>query len=161
MYKNILVAYDGSDSAKLAMKGALELGKKLGSNITALWVRDSLPHFVETIDEIQEEKEVTDVYERKLTDEVNQFAIKENITIDFITLSGDPAKLVVDYATKFHSDLIVTGHTSHHNLWGNLLGNTADKISDHAPCNVLIVRHKKPVKASAVNAKFHRGGISD
>lgn len=161
MYKNILVAYDGSDSAKLAMKGALELGKKLGSGITAIWVRDSLPHFVETIDEIQEEKETTDAYERKLAAEVSEFATKENISIDFVTLPGNPAKVVVDYANKFHSDLIVTGHTSHHNLWGNLLGNTADKISDHAPCNVLIVRHKNTVKPSAINAKFQREGISD
>lgn len=143
MYKNILVAYDGSNSAKLALKGAVELGKKLGSNLTALWVKDSLPHFVETIDEIQVEKEITDSYEQRLLNEISEFAMKEGINIDFVTLGGNPAKIVVDYAIKFNSDLIVTGHTSHHNLWGNLLGNTADKISDHAPCNVLIVRKKK------------------
>ncbi len=143
MYKNILVAYDGSDSAKLAIKGALELGKKLGSNITALWVRDSVIHFPETVDEIQEEKEAADTYEQQLANEIDELAEKEGINIDFVSLPGNPAKVVVDYATKFQSDLIVTGHTSHHNLWGNLLGNTADKISDHAPCNVLIVRKKK------------------
>lgn len=161
MYKNILVAYDGSDSAKLAMKGALELGKKLGSTITALWVRDSLPHFVETIDEIQEEKEIADSFEQRLTDEINEIVTKENVNIDFVSLSGNPAKVIVDYAEKFHSDLIVTGHTSHHNLWGNLLGNTADKISDHAPCNVLIVRQKSPAKPRPLNSTFIRGGISD
>ncbi|HEX5154022.1 MAG TPA: universal stress protein [Parafilimonas sp.] len=149
MYKNILVAYDGSDSAKLAIKGAIELGRKLGSGITALWVRDSLPHFAETIDEIEEEKEVTNSYEQKLSDEIEELEQKEGFSIDFISLPGNPAKVVVEYATKFHSDLIVTGHTSHHNLWGNLLGNTADKISDHAPCNVLIVRKKK----SELNAR--------
>lgn len=142
MYKNILVAYDGSNSAKLALDGAIEIGKKLGSPITALWVKDSLPHFAETIDEIQEEREVADSFEQKLSTEIEQLAQKEGINIDFVSLSGNPAKVVVDYATKFHSDLIVTGHTSHHNLWGNLLGNTADKISDHAPCNVLIIRRK-------------------
>lgn len=142
MYKNILVAYDGSESSKLAMKGAIELGKKLGSSITVLWVRDSLPHFAETIDEIEEEKEVTSSYEQKLSDEIDALEHKEGVNIDFVSLPGNPAKVVVEYAAKFHSDLIVTGHTSHHNLWGNLLGNTADKISDHAPCNVLIVREK-------------------
>lgn len=161
MYKNILVAYDGSDSAKLAMKGALELGKRLGSSITALWVRDSLPHFVETIDEIQEEKEIADSYEQKLAEDVSGFVTKENINIDFVSLPGNPAKVVVDYAEKFHSDLIVVGHTSHRNLWGNLLGNTADKISDHAPCNVLIVRQKSSPKTGAVNPTFTREEISD
>jgi nucleotide-binding universal stress UspA family protein len=143
MYKKILVAYDGSDSAKLALTGALDLGKKLGSSITALWVRESLPHFAETIDEIQEEKEVADSFEQKLLQEITRVAQTEGINIDFVTLPGNPAKVVVEYATQFQSDLIVTGHTSHRNLWGNLLGNTADKISDHAPCDVLIVRRKK------------------
>jgi nucleotide-binding universal stress UspA family protein len=148
MYKNILVAYDGSDSAKLAMKGALELGKKLGSNITALWVRDSVPHFPETVDEVQEEREAADSYEQQLSGEIDQLALKEGVNIDFVSLPGNPAKVVVDCARKFNSDLIVTGHTSHHNLWGNLLGNTADKISDHSPCNVLIVRKKNNDKAT-------------
>jgi nucleotide-binding universal stress UspA family protein len=161
MYKNVLVAYDGSNSSKLAMKAALELGKKLGSTLTALWVRDSLPHFAETIDEIQEEKQIVDTYDQKMASEVNEFSIKENINIHFVSLPGNPAKVIVDYATKFHSDLIVTGHTSHNNLWGNLLGNTADKISDHAPCNVLIVRQKNQVNPVVVKPQIHKGGISD
>lgn len=142
MYKNILVAFDGSGAAKYALKEAADIGKKLGATITALWVRDSLPHFPETIDEVQEEKDASETYEQQLSGSIDQLAQKEGVNIDFVSLPGNPAKIVIDYATKFHSDLIVMGHTSHHNLWGNLLGNTADKISDHAPCDVLIVRKK-------------------
>ena len=142
MYKNILIAYDGSDAAKFALKEAIEIGRKLGSNITALWVRNGLPHFPETIDEVQEEKEAADTYEQHLSGAIDELAKTEGVHIDFVSLPGNPAKIIIDYATKFHSDLIVMGHTSHHNLWGNLLGNTANKISDHAPCSVLIVRKK-------------------
>jgi nucleotide-binding universal stress UspA family protein len=34
----------------------------------------------------------------------------------------------------------VVGHSDHSGLWGRLLGDTADRISDHAHCSVLIVK---------------------
>ena len=37
-------------------------------------------------------------------------------------------------------DLIVIGHSDHSALWGRLLGDTADRIADQAPCSVLIVK---------------------
>ena len=37
-------------------------------------------------------------------------------------------------------DLVVVGHSDHSELWGRLLGDTADRISDHAHCSVLIVK---------------------
>jgi nucleotide-binding universal stress UspA family protein len=37
-------------------------------------------------------------------------------------------------------DLIVIGHSDHSELWRRLLGDTADRIADHASCSVLIVK---------------------
>lgn len=142
MYKKILIAYDGSKAARFALSEAAQIGKLLNAALFALWVHDSLPHFSETIDEVQEEKEASGMYEQQLAGTVREIVKKENIKIDFVTLPGNPAKVIVEYAKNLHADLIVMGHTGHHNLWGNLLGNTADKISDHAPCDVLIVRNK-------------------
>ena len=33
-----------------------------------------------------------------------------------------------------------TIHSDHSELWGRLLGDTADRIADHAQCSVLIVK---------------------
>jgi len=37
-------------------------------------------------------------------------------------------------------DLIVVGHSDHSELWGRMLGDTADRMADHAHCSVLIVK---------------------
>lgn len=38
-------------------------------------------------------------------------------------------------------DAIVVGHAYHSEPWGRLLGDTANRLSDHERCRVLIVKH--------------------
>jgi len=140
MYKNILVAYDGSDGAKRALEQALNLAKELGSSITALWVRGSLPHYPETVDEVEEVKGAADAFLQKLSKELVHYSRRNNIDIKADTRSGHPAKTIVDYAKENNFDLIVLGHRGHSGLWGDFLGHTTDKVSENAHCSVLIVR---------------------
>jgi nucleotide-binding universal stress UspA family protein len=51
-----------------------------------------------------------------------------------------PAKNVLQVAKDGGYDLSVVGHSDHSELRGRLLGDTADRISDHAHCGVLIVK---------------------
>lgn len=44
------------------------------------------------------------------------------------------------YALEVGADLLIIGHSGHSGIWGRLLGTTADKVVDHAPCSVLVVR---------------------
>jgi len=62
------------------------------------------------------------------------------IRIPCETRRGHPAKMIVKFADEGGCDLIVIGHSDHSELWGRLLGDTADRISDHAHCSVLIVK---------------------
>jgi nucleotide-binding universal stress UspA family protein len=140
MYKKMVVGYDGSDGSKTALIRALNLAKDLGSEITALWIRGKLPHYPETIDEIEEEKDATDAFFEKLKEEIAAFSRKYAIPIKARSESGHPAKAIMDYASRMQCDLIVLGHRGHSGLWGNLLGHTADKVSENAHCSVLIVR---------------------
>jgi nucleotide-binding universal stress UspA family protein len=61
---------------------------------------------------------------------------------------GHPARTLLKVAETGKYDLIVLGHSGHSRLWGRVLGHTADRVSEHADCNVLIVR-----KAIAANSK--------
>jgi len=56
------------------------------------------------------------------------------------TRAGHPAQEIVRAAEQHRADLIVVGHSRHSSVWGRFLGSTAEKISRHAPCSVLIVR---------------------
>ena len=48
--------------------------------------------------------------------------------------------MIVSFAAEQKCDLIVVGHSDHSEMWGRLLGDTADRISDHAHCSVMIVK---------------------
>jgi nucleotide-binding universal stress UspA family protein len=140
MYNKILVAYDGSEGSKRALEQASHLAKELGSSIIALWVRASLPHYPETVDEVEEEREAANGFSRKITKEILEYSKKIGIDIIADSCSGHPAKTIVDYAKENNVDLVVLGHAGHSGLWGHFLGHTADKVSENAHCSVLIVR---------------------
>ena len=53
---------------------------------------------------------------------------------------GHAAQALPHYAMEVGADRLVIGHSGHSAIWGRLLGTTADKVVDHAPCSVLVVR---------------------
>jgi nucleotide-binding universal stress UspA family protein len=140
MFKKILVGFDGSEGAKLALKEAVKLAKQLNSEITALWVKSSLPHFPETIDEIEEENSLANSYFKKLTKEVHTIGNEFGKEIKIISKPGNPAKTIIEYAENNSCNLLVMGSKGNSGLWGNLLGHVSDKVSENAHCSVLIVR---------------------
>lgn len=54
--------------------------------------------------------------------------------------SGHPAQEILAAAHTHQADLIVMGHSGRSATWGRFLGTTAEKVSRHAECSVLIVR---------------------
>lgn len=140
MYRKILVCYDGSEGSRSALTRAISLAKSSGGEVAALWVRGSLPHYPETVDEIEQEKEATDSYWQKLRREINKIASQEGIEVHAECQFGNPAKTILEYAELGSFDLIVLGHRGHSGLWGRFLGHTADRVSENATCSVLIVR---------------------
>jgi nucleotide-binding universal stress UspA family protein len=140
MYKKILVGYDGSEGSKKALENAIHLAKELGAELTALWVRGSLPHYPETVDEVEEEKESATIFLQAITKDLIAYSKKHGVGIQAESKTGHPAKTIADYAKENNFDLIVLGHRGHSGLWGSFLGHTTDKVSENAHCSVLIVR---------------------
>ena len=140
MYKNILVAFDGSEGAQKALQNAIFLTKASGAKLTALWVGGFRPYYHETVAEIDEENKAIDQFASKLKKELKAVSCQEKIDIEFAHLQGNPAKLIVQYAEKNKIDLIVIGCKGHSGIWGNDLGHVTDKVSENAKCNVLIIR---------------------
>ena len=56
MFKRILVAYDGSEGAKLALAKAVEISKAAKADIHILAV-GRIPEYAETVSEVEEEKQ--------------------------------------------------------------------------------------------------------
>ena len=53
---------------------------------------------------------------------------------------GDPAEVILDVAAEQQAGLIVIGSKGMHGARRFMLGNVPDKVSHHAECSVLIVR---------------------
>jgi len=66
-----------------------------------------------------------------------------------IVRAGDPAHEIVDAATDFGTDLIVTGSRGRSGLESLLLGSVAQRVLLHAPCSVLILRAPIPARPRA------------
>ncbi len=140
MYKHILVAYDGSDGAKIALNNAAHLAKCLKARLVALWVGGFRPYYHETVAEIDEETKSIEKFSAKLKKELGLMSKELGVDIEYAHLQGNPAKLIVEFAEKKGVDLIVMGCKGHSGLWGNDLGHVTDKVSENAKCNVLIAR---------------------
>lgn len=140
MFHKILVAYDGSAGSQRALTVALELTKQFGSELWALAVEERLPHAVATIDEIQEEKELADRFYGEKLAEARTRAMAEGVDFRTEIRGGHAARTIVDFVKDGAFDLVVLGHSGHSAVWATFLGTTAEKVSRHVPCTVMLVR---------------------
>ena len=143
MYDKLLVGYDGSTGARTALAHAIGLAQIMGAEVWALWVRETIPYFAETMSEIAVGEEAAHIYLGKLKAEIEQVEREKEIEIHFHSQAGHAAEKIIRYAIEGSFDLIVLGAHGHSGVLGRLLGHTTDRVSEHAPCSVLIVRTEK------------------
>lgn len=139
MYKKILLAYDGSDGAKLALDRVVEIAKPAKAELYILAV-GRIPEYAETVSEVEEAKEQAKGFYSKIMEEavnnLNQRGLTASVLIDF----GKPGDVILRAAESLGVDLVVLGTNPHSSLRRRFLGATVDKVVDHAHCSVLVVR---------------------
>jgi nucleotide-binding universal stress UspA family protein len=140
MFQKILVGYDGSKGGRAALERAAALAREGKAQLTALWVRQPLPKHADLPGEPEGEAEAAQEYFEERKREVAELAKRVGIAIGCESRAGHAAKAIVTLAKDGGYDLVVVGHSDHSELWGRLLGDTADRICDHAHCSVLIVK---------------------
>jgi nucleotide-binding universal stress UspA family protein len=138
-FDRILVAIDGSECSDHALGKALELAALARARVTALAVEGPLPAYAATIGEVEEVKREKDEFFRRLAVHARQHASKAGVAMDVEVRAGHAAELISRFAAEGGFDLIVLGHRGHF-LRDHLLGSTADRVAEHAPCPVMIVR---------------------
>ena len=140
MYTNILLGVDGSKNALHAAKTAGDLARSMKSKLLRIVVAfDPVPPY------LGEPNLQAAISARvKEADEILHKAIKAvgEIPGEIHTevLEGSPAEAILDVAKTRKCDLIVMGSRGLGRLTGLLLGSQSQKVVQHAPCPVLIVR---------------------
>ncbi|MHB9072757.1 MAG: universal stress protein [Desulfobaccales bacterium] len=140
MFQKILLAYDGSEGADRALEAAIELAQLHQGKIWALAVEENLPHITATVGEFQDTKEQANEKFRKLLKEAQARAGKAGVEFKTLLRAGHPAQTIISVARDGEFDVILVGHSGLSGVWAAFLGTTAEKVSRHAPCSVLIVR---------------------
>lgn len=140
MFQKILLAYDGSEGANTALNVGINLAKIHQAELWAVAVQEKLPRFSGTIDEVQEEKQFANEQYGKLLEAAKVKAKGAGIELKTLMRPGHPAQTIVAVAKEGKFDLVLVGHSGLSGVWAAFLGTTAEKVSRHAPCSVLIVR---------------------
>jgi nucleotide-binding universal stress UspA family protein len=140
MYRKILVAYDGSDGSKRALRAGIELARATGARLTALSVREHLPYFATAVDEVDEARERIEHFFARITSEARAAARAQGVELEAVVRPGHGVETIVTFAREGAFDLLVVGFAGHANVFGRIMGGTAQNLVRLAPCPVLVVR---------------------
>jgi nucleotide-binding universal stress UspA family protein len=138
-FEKILVAIDGSECSDRALVKAIELADLTGADLTALAIEGPLPAYAATIGEVDEVKREKDLFFNALAAAARERAAQAGVTMHVDVQAGHAAEVISRIAGDGGYDLVVLGHRGHF-LRDHLLGSTADRVAEHAPCPVMIVR---------------------
>lgn len=141
MFKHILVAYDGSAASRKALEVAGELAGAFGANLSLVSVEEHLPSFPGDIGEVKEEKErQNDIFQKLQREARETVKVKGLDLFRADVLVGHVSITIIKHAKAIECDLVIMGHSGRSGAWGAFLGTTAEKVSRHAHCTVMIVR---------------------
>src|SRR5947209_20424433 len=136
--KTIVVGYDDSESAKVALDRAAELAKALGGQVHVVSVAPTLePASGRGAGGI----DPTDPPEKHVADlaMARHHLEGQDVRADYQAAVGEPAEAIVELASQKGADLIVVG-TREVGLVQRLLGQSvSDSVAHKARCDVLIV----------------------
>ncbi len=142
----ILLATDGSKFSNKACDYGLDMAKKLGADVLALYVV-SLKHFelyaLEHHDDItgyeDEDRRMRKEGEDAL-DYVITRAREKGVSLNAKIVRGYPADEIIKAATAEGADLVVVGSLGRTGIGRMLLGSVSEAVVRNAPCPVLVVR---------------------
>ncbi|HDJ38409.1 MAG TPA: universal stress protein [Methanosarcinales archaeon] len=140
LYKNILIATDGSDNTRKAIRYGIELARLTGADVHAIYILDAGAFASLPMDAAWE-----GMYELLRTEgktalkSIEDLGREAGVTVESVTLDGHPAHEIVEYAKENEIDLIVMGTLGKTGLDRILLGSVATTVIHTSPIPVMVV----------------------
>ena len=147
MYQRILVATDGSDLSKTAVRSAIELAAAVGAELVALYVVPRYPvsYFeggitISVQDIARTEKQWSDKGQAEV-DEVQKEAQSLGVKARGVVAQSDlVAESIMSAATKHNCDLVVMASHGRKGIKRVLLGSETQHVLTHSTVPVLVLR---------------------
>lgn len=137
-YRKILVAYDGSASARNALAVASHLAKEDKSWIKVLTVLPDYKGDLELVG-VSNIKETIEGPGHKLLEEARELADHEDVQILTNMAQGEPFDRIVHVADDENCDLVVMGRRGTHHLERELVGSVTARVIGYTQKDVLVV----------------------
>ena len=138
MFKNILLAFDGSDYSRKALTYAANLAEQYGA---MLWLIHVFAHTSDLLGYEDYEKLFA---KRKsagqvIVDEALQKLNKSTLKVRTELLEGPEVESILQAAQSSQADLIVMGSRGLGAVKGLLLGSVSRRVIHYATCPVMVV----------------------
>jgi nucleotide-binding universal stress UspA family protein len=132
----VLLALDLSTGSHIAVQEVMTRPWPSGTSVDVIGVADTekLPFAPTVAEEIVAHTE-------KAMGEAAEKLRSVGMVADPRVVSGDPRRIILDYAQEIGADLIVVGAHSSGTIVGFLLGSVAQAVLRLAPCSVEVARH--------------------
>lgn len=136
MYRNILLAYDGSRDGREALEQGAKLAVLCGARVSLLTVMSvsggMLP--VEGISFVEDEVRLTTAALEEGRRRLRAWGVVGSVNLRY----GNPAEQIASSAREIGADLVVIGHHRQNALWRWLNGSVGAAILNRACCSVLV-----------------------
>lgn len=156
MFKNILVPYDGSKQAEIAVNKAIYLSKLIkGSEVVILTVLEEVntPTLVfdrkvrnyktgEATTLSSYMRDLQKDMQNKMTNRLDELRQRYDDSVRIRTLIsvGRAEDKIIECANNLHADIIVIGSRGLNGISKLLMGSVSRKVSERVNCTVMIVR---------------------
>jgi nucleotide-binding universal stress UspA family protein len=132
----ILFAFDGSDESRRALRYAGRLGAS--DTVIVLSVTNKLIEAPSTQSFIEPGHDPGRL--RDQLEEVREILDDAGVDAEFVSIIGNPAAEILNTAESRGVELIVVGRRGVNAVARFLLGSVADRVVEHAACDVLVVK---------------------
>lgn len=141
-FQRVLLAIDGSDLSLQAADVALALAGLFSAKLDLLSVAEIAPRYVSTREESDQEQEEVWAFYQRLHDPIRQRAERKGIAVQSVVCRGHEVQTMLAYAQEHQCDLLLAGAQGHSGGWGMFLGSTVEKLANHTPCSLFVLREK-------------------
>jgi nucleotide-binding universal stress UspA family protein len=142
MFKSIVVGTDGSETADIALRRAIELAALTGGKLHVVSAYEPSPARVggnKPVAEAAEWSVGSDFKVEAVLQRAQDETQSGSIDFEVHAPKGDAADSLIAAAKEHEADVIVLGSRGMRGA-RRVLGSVPNKVSHHAPCDVLIVQ---------------------
>lgn len=143
LYRNIVIATDGSENSQRAISCGVEIAKLSGATVHALYVVDTPSMISETWTAGKEMVHELIIREgKKVLSKVKKIIEDSGVEVKEALLEGYPSEEIINFAENNNMDLIVMGTLGKTGLERFLVGSVAENVVRNSKVPVMVIRNE-------------------